>query len=454
MAPHLPAQDEAPHVEVAGQWRERRPLRDAFALLARPVRAALAALAVVLLDRHLQPRLDEPEHPPVADAPREALQKLGVRNLAEVVGQVALDHLVVPRVQQAVDALHRVMGAALRPIGVLLRLQVRFEYRLQYQQRRCLRHPVPDAGNAQGSELAGLLLRDENLAHRLRCIAPLLQLPRQFPKPAPYAISTRCPRTSPRPPRQRRHCGVPASRLPRESPRATPCRPAHETAARVLPSLSHVTRSGVSGPSPTLVGSRQWSCLSPFPHRSRTRAPSLRRHYPASAVLRAHPPPRPARPAPHGGPVGACHATDRASRVATTPLFHACRRHYPGGTGRCARRSLPRRWQPSPRRRRVGFRITSFEACSAFTRVAARMVAEPPMATRSIEVLQTMSLPPSSAPIATGWSDSCRAGFAPAEEWRLSTAHHVAFVRFTILHRLVVPRSRRSGCSRRRIAAR
>ena len=31
-----------------------------------------------------------------------------------------------------------------------------------------------------------------------------------------------------------------------------------------------------------------------------------------------------------------------------------------------------------------------------------------------------MSLPPSSAPTATGWSDSCRAGFAPAEEWRLS----------------------------------
>ena len=40
-----------------------------------------------------------------------------------------------------------------------------------------------------------------------------------------------------------------------------------------------------------------------------------------------------------------------------------------------------------------------------------------------IGVLQTISLPPSSAPTATGWSDSCRAGFAPAEEWRLRTAH-------------------------------
>ena len=34
-----------------------------------------------------------------------------------------------------------------------------------------------------------------------------------------------------------------------------------------------------------------------------------------------------------------------------------------------------------------------------------------------------MLLPPPSAPTATGWSDSCRAGFAPAEEWRLLTAH-------------------------------
>ena len=67
--------------------------------------------------------------------------------------------------------------------------------------------------------------------------------------------------------------------------------------------------------------------------------------------------------------------------------------------------------------------MSGFEACSAFTRVAARMLAKPPKAARFFGVLQTMSLPPSSAPTATGWSDSCRAGFAPAEEWRLGTAH-------------------------------
>ena len=55
-----------------------------------------------------------------------------------------------------------------------------------------------------------------------------------------------------------------------------------------------------------------------------------------------------------------------------------------------------------------------------FTHVAARMVAKPPLAARYIGVLQTMLLPPSSAPTTTGWSDSCRAGFAPAREWRLA----------------------------------
>ena len=41
-------------------------------------------------------------------------------------------------------------------------------------------------------------------------------------------------------------------------------------------------------------------------------------------------------------------------------------------------------------------------------------VAEPPARPFCIEVLQSMSLPPCPAPITTGWSVSCRAGFAPA----------------------------------------
>ena len=62
----------------------------------------------------------------------------------------------------------------------------------------------------------------------------------------------------------------------------------------------------------------------------------------------------------------------------------------------------------------------SFRGLRSVHIVAARVVAEPPRAALVVGVLQPMSLPPSSAPTATGWSDSCRAGFAPAEEWRLS----------------------------------
>ena len=108
------------------------------------------------------------------------------------------------------------------------------------------------------------------------------------------------------------------------------------------PSLVHAMPSGIPG---QIRGDRH--CHSqdpaPFQHPSSPEAPSLGRRYPASSVLRASPPPRPARPVPRGIPVGACHTTDGASRVASIPLFHACCRHYPGGTRRCSRRSLPAR---------------------------------------------------------------------------------------------------------------
>ena len=138
-----------------------------------------------------------------------------------------------------------------------------------------------------------------------------------------------------------------------------------------------------SGVSALNAGTRHRHSRKPssFRHRSTPEAPFLDRRYPASSVVRTSPPPRPARPAPRGVPVGACHATDGCSRVASIPLFHACRRQYPGGSGRCSRRSLPGRWQRSPFYRRVGFRITRFEACAAFTLVAALMVAESPKVT-------------------------------------------------------------------------
>ena len=83
---------------------------------------------------------------------------------------------------------------------------------------------------------------------------------------------------------------------------------------------------------------------------------------------------------------------------------------------------FPIRQRPSPKVRRVGFRIVRFEACSTFTRVPARMVAAahggPFHQSASVQ-----SLPPWPALAATNRIDSCWAGFAPARRRRLSTAH-------------------------------
>ena len=61
----------------------------------------------------------------------------------------------------------------------------------------------------------------------------------------------------------------------------------------------------------------------------------------------------------------------------TRSPVRACRRHYPGGAAGCFA-PLAQRHRPSPFLRRVGPRITLFEACSAFTRVTACPLAESP----------------------------------------------------------------------------
>ena len=176
---------------------------------------------------------------------------------------------------------------------------------------------------------------------------------------------TQCPRRSLRPPRQSRHCGVPASRLPRESP------------SRHTLSISAWKRR--SGSSLAFACNTVWS-LRTFSDPARF-SPVVT-PFPLSALLSnqgSFPPPAlpgfrgntspsatlPARPAPHGVPVVCAHHRQGFPCCSHPPL-PCVRRHYPGGTGRCSRRSLPGQWQPSPAYGRVGSRIPSFEACSAF----------------------------------------------------------------------------------------
>ena len=120
------------------------------------------------------------------------------------------------------------------------------------------------------------------------------------------------------------------------------------------------------------------------------------------------------RPDPARSPVPCVHTPDRASRVAAVPPLPPMPSPLPRRNRRCSRRSLPDLCEPSPCNRRVGFRFAILEACSAFTLVTACVFAESPTRPFSIEVLQPRSLPPQTAPIAPGWNDSCRTGFAPA----------------------------------------
>jgi hypothetical protein len=141
-----------------------------------------------------------------------------------------------------------------------------------------------------------------------------------------------------------------------------------------------------------------------------TEAPSLRRNYPASSVLRASPPSQSARPVSHELPVdpNRNHRWDFPCCVWST--LPACRRQYPGRfDGIC---SLVRFHQlrPSPKPGRVGSCISLFEACSAFTHVTACMLAESPMRPSSPKA-SAASLPPPLLRLLPGGANQFPGGF-------------------------------------------
>ena len=98
--------------------------------------------------------------------------------------------------------------------------------------------------------------------------------------------------------------------------------------------------------------------------------------------------------------------------VTTTPAqrLGACFARFP------SRFSLPRNGG------RVGLRNVLFEDCSVFTRVTACTLARSPEVIRYIEGFSYF-VTSITAPIATGWSESCRVGLSPTEKRRLITAH-------------------------------
>jgi hypothetical protein len=103
-------------------------------------------------------------------------------------------------------------------------------------------------------------------------------------------------------------------------------------------------------------------------------------------------------------------------------LLHACQRHYPGGIFQALSLFPLGRRRPSPKFRRVSFRDTRFEACSAFTRVPAYMLAKSPFGTLYTEDSDEF-VTSFAAPIATGWNDQLPGGIEPHWESPTFTAY-------------------------------
>ena len=172
-----------------------------------------------------------------------------------------------------------------------------------------------------------------------------------------------------------------------------------------------VLRTSASRARPTRRAMASSRCR--LPHYSRIRAPSLRRRCPASAVLQASPPPcRPIRPLagfrlaratpPTGLPV-LLRSPSSMRAAATTPAepTGACVVRFPVDGG------LPVRMAGQfPRLQFRGLLGVHSRCGPAWSLNRPRQP--------SLGAVQTMSLPPSCAPIAAGWNDRCWAASAPA----------------------------------------
>ncbi len=117
----------------------------------------------------------------------------------------------------------------------------------------------------------------------------------------------------------------------------------------------------------------------------------------------------PLMPSPRSD-VEAATLTPNGSPPITRTTFPTCRAHYPGGSSGCSCRLLPRITRPSPNGRRVGIRIVTFEACSGFTRVTARRIAQPPIGDLCHEA-PTHAVTRTSRSSATGSIDNSPGGF-------------------------------------------
>src|SRR6266700_168937 len=196
----------------------------------------------------------------------------------------------------------------------------------------------------------------------------------------------------------------------------------HRTDSRLLPSLSRATPSAVSEHSSELIG-----C--PISRSLTTSCVGLElRSLPSTGITQLH---RYYGPLRHPSAPGLSLAGVRLiipDHALGLPVLRAlslctCCRHYPGAVaGRIPRSSHPAVSAFPGRGRRVGLHIDLFEACSAFTRVAACTLARSPYFVTRYPKASDISSPPCLLRLLPAGANR-RVGLAPTGKRRLVTAH-------------------------------
>ena len=234
------------------------------------------------------------------------------------------------------DCIHRPASGT---IAIRIVLEVGLEDRLQHELGGGLDHPIPDGRNAERS-LASIRLSGSSPAAPDR--AGTSSRPSSSRRPASHAsrpYSSICGKAHPVHTRSTRiGAGQPIG-----------------VAQNVLTAdlvVEHVEAEGrlrlrlaIELPlkAPDLLRCCQAHRQSPSPHhlrkRTRSQGPLLRRHYPASTLIR--PCPTPAMAVAFRDVEAATLANDGSPPITRT-TFPTCRAHYPGGSSGCACRLLPR----------------------------------------------------------------------------------------------------------------
>ena len=136
---------------------------------------------------------------------------------------------------------------------------------------------------------------------------------------------------------------------------------------------------------------------SPSPHHLRKHAksqgPLLRRHYPASTLVR--PCPTPVMAVAFRNVEDATLANDGAPPITRT-TFPTCRAHYPGGSSWCACRFLPKLVGAFPKWQEGRHPHCHFRGLHRLHSVTARRIAQPPKVT-FVTRLQPSQLPSQAA---------------------------------------------------------